>query len=326
MTKDERELAGVGREIEKLRLNIDLVHFLGRTVDGHVSTVEGKYDYTNAIVFDPICCTMPFSGKLLPQVVEEYKVANRNRFEQKMSKYRGASFIGLRAHVLGLERHVMCMAAPHNAVAVVFRDARIYSEEAIWNTIMAAGLVRNTFLYHRRTFDYFVTQISALNVAAKRINEAEHPIMPWENMRRPPYCAFTKEQRRRAINVIRESSMFGNLPDDITDFALAELVEKAQQDPKLLKKMLDRRADPDSGDEDPRVVKGSMSRPLQRMQDVKGEPMDQDDANDMEQPYGDADQHESSSSSVDSEEERQIQEIKRKAADRKRKKKVKGDD
>jgi hypothetical protein len=323
-TRDERELAGVIRELALMKMNVQLVHFLGHTVDGVPSSVEGKYDFTDAIVYDPTCCTMPFSGKLLPGVIAEYKKHNVVLYQQKMSKFKGAAYIGLRAHVLGLERHVMYMAAPHNAVAVMSYDCKLYSETAIWNTIMAAGLVRNTFLYHRKSFSYFMTQIGAMNHQAEQAGEEPHSVMQWQTMRRPPYCAFTKEQRKRMISVIRESSMFGKCPDDITDFDLADLVEKAQQQPKLLKKLLEKRAEPDSDGDDVTKPKGSVLKTIQRMQDVVGDDMEDGNGDPPERvDNGDSSGAESDSSSYSSDTEAELLRLKKKAADRKRKKKGK---
>jgi len=225
ITNDERELVSAHLLMKKYQFSPK--HYYIRPLDGVEPTVGGEYVYTDTIIFHPKCCTRPFTGKLNEINVQKYICESANAAGNRIAKYQGAVIVGFKGHVLGLENHVIGMATPHNAVATMVANAKTYRRPEIWTTIMIAGYVRNTYLYHRRTLAYMLNRVDELNAKSK----VQVKYMPWKRLTRPDWHPFTKEQRKRVIVQLNEFERFGVFPDDISDQNLLEIISKAQDDP-----------------------------------------------------------------------------------------------
>jgi len=216
----------------------------------------GLCNYTDQIVYSPKCMTSPYSGKITKEDVQKYIDANMSLCQQKFQKYAGVKVLGYRAHIMGMEDNVVGMAAPHNAVGVMCNLVSGTKPAPLWKLVMIAGYVRNTFLYHRKTLPQFLAMINIINEKRKVKGEETINYSAWERMVRPPWHAFTKEQRKRSIIILREWESYGDIKDDISDQDLADLVTKASADPEFLKKM----ADSKNADESRSNIYGSVSQ------------------------------------------------------------------
>jgi len=232
-----------------------LVHYMGHPVDGVDHMETGLCDYTDQVVFVPKCMTSPFSGKTNEETVDDYVTNNIRLVQQKFVKYAGVRVLGYRAHVLGMEKYVIGMAAPHNAIGVMCSLNTHTPAVPLWNLVMTANHVRNTYLYHRKTLEQFLAMIDTVNETRRDKRQAEIVYMPWKRMVRPPWFAFTKEQRKRNIILLREWEEYGDVKDDISDQDLSDMVAKANDNPGFLESM----AKIQKEDEKRRDVYGSVS-------------------------------------------------------------------
>jgi hypothetical protein len=235
ITRDEHDLVYAMRVCNEL--GYELVHYMGHEVDGVEHTQFGLCDYTDQVVFAPKCMTSPFSGKNSEENVDEYVENNIRIVQQRFVKYAGCKVLGYRAHVLGMEKYVIGIAAPHNAIGVMCSLNTRTLAVPLWNLIMTANHVRNTFLYHRKTLEQFLVMIDLVNSTRREKGLPEIVYMPWKRMVRPPWFAFTKEQRKRNIILLREWEEYGDVRDDISDQDLSDMVAKANDNPEFLSSM-----------------------------------------------------------------------------------------
>jgi len=233
VSKDEKEL--VSAQLLMRKYGFTLKHFYPRSLNDVKPSTKGYHVHVGEIVYHPKCVTAPFSGKLKEENVEQYTAANAVKVIDRISKYDDAEILGFRAHVLGLESHVIGMATPHNAVGVMIYDAGAFTQAAIWTTIMVAGFARNTYLYHRKDLQYFLARLDVVNAVRREKGEATSKYMAWTPLNRPEWYAFTKEQRKKMLSLLRESEAFGEVPEDISDIDLAALVTRAQENPGMMK-------------------------------------------------------------------------------------------
>lgn len=235
VSKDEHELISA-QNLMSVR-GFKLKHFCDHLLDGTPPHRTGVHSYIGDIVYDPDCVTSPFAGKYTDEIVSAYVADNQYKYAEALTKYNNATVIGLRGHVLGLEDHVIGMATPHNAVGVLVLDAGKAGALAIWRTVMIAGHVRNTYLYHRKDLSYFLATIDVQNMEAKRTGKKARVYMPWRRLERPVWFAFTKEQRKRYLSAINEIESFGSVGENISDIELMDMVSQANEDPKFAKTM-----------------------------------------------------------------------------------------
>jgi len=216
---------------------LEMKHYHPKMICEIEPSVKGRYNFKGDIVYDPKVCTKPFTGKLGEEEVINYIEANTIAYTERLVKYQGAKYLGLRAHALGLEDHVLGMAAPHNAIAVMVFECGAYDQNQVWNTIMAANHARNTYLYTRKGLGAIIELIRADNVLRAKSGEKVKTFMPWQKMERPKWYAFTKAQRKRIIGVLKSELRYGATVDQMSDQDLSILVTKAQNDPKYLEAM-----------------------------------------------------------------------------------------
>jgi len=228
ISNDEKDLVSAHTIMKKY--GYQPKHYYGRALNGIESSSGHEYVYTDQIIFHPKCCTKPFTGKCNAQNVAMYAAENVVAADDRLEKFRGAKVIGFKAHVLGLEGHCIGMATPHNGVGVMVMDNGPYTQNAIWNTIMVAGHVRNTFLFHRKTFAFMIELMQKANENRKN----PFVMIDWISLRRPQWHPFTKEQRKRIIVTLNEFERFGVIPDNISDQDLLAQVSEAQEDPDYL--------------------------------------------------------------------------------------------
>jgi len=236
ISEDEREL--VSAQLLMGKYGFKLKHYHARVLNDVKPSTKGKYVYTDTIVYDPKCLTAPYSGKMKEEAVEIYIESNTVLVLDSLTKYTGCTVLGFRAHVLGLEANVIGMATPHNAVGVMVADQGECTPEQVWTTIMVASFVRNTYLYHRRPLSFFLDRILTLNVDRKAKGLAPTKFMAWDRIRRPIWFAFTKEQRKKLVDLLRECEMFGDYDEHMNDADLVLLSERAQSDPKFQKVLM----------------------------------------------------------------------------------------
>jgi len=237
MTKDEREM--VTCQMICREWGINFVHYFGRTLNDQESLNGSPYDYKGQIIYDPKCVTAPYTGKLDETGVTAYVGKNLIKITNRIAKYSGADHVGIRAHVIGAEKHVVGMGAPHNAVGVIVMGHGLKRDavQKVWTLIMIAGHVRNTFVYTRKTVSEYLGLVEVMNEKRKALGEPLTIYMEYNEMRRPPWYAFTKEQRRHYTSILRVSERFGEVPDDISDTDLAKLVEVAYADESFVKNL-----------------------------------------------------------------------------------------
>jgi hypothetical protein len=237
MTKDEREMVTCQMICREWGLNF--VHYFGRTLNDQESLTGSPYDYKGQIIYDPKCVTTPYTGKLDETGVTAYVGKNLIKITNRIAKYSGADHVGIRAHVIGAEKHVVGMGAPHNAVGVIVMGHGLKRDavQKVWTLIMIAGHVRNTFVYTRKTVSEYLGLVEVMNEKRKALGEPLTIYMEYDEMRRPPWYAFTKEQRRHYTSLLRVSERFGEVPDDISDLDLAKLVEVAYADESFVKNL-----------------------------------------------------------------------------------------
>lgn len=228
ISNDEKEL--VCAHIIMRRYGFTPRHYYPRVLDGIEPALRGEYVYNKTIIYHPKCCTTPFTGKMTKEAVAAYAAQNVIHADDRIAKFSGAVQVGFRAHVLGLEGHVLGMATPHNAVAVMVIDCGQYSQAKIWNTIMVAGHARNTYLFHRKP----LTHMMDLMVQSNAARQFPFEMIQWQPLRRPSWHPFTKEQRKRIITTLNEFERFGIVPDNISDQDLVIVTNKAQEDPDYL--------------------------------------------------------------------------------------------
>lgn len=236
VSTDERELVLAMKECNLVHQRF--VHYYDRSLDDVKPQEKGRYVYSGQIVYDPKCCTPPFTGKMLQAEVDTYKEKNRAIVTEFLTKYQGAALVGIRAHVLGMELDVVGMACPHNGVGVIVAGRGCSKKTPIWNLILIAGYVRNTYLFTRKSLAQYLSIVDARNHANSESGGPFTEYMKWTKLDRPQYHAFTKEQRRRFITLLREEDIFGEIPDNVADYNLRDMVEKAQQDPIIMGRMV----------------------------------------------------------------------------------------
>jgi hypothetical protein len=229
ISKDEKEL--ICAQNLMLEYGFKQIHFHERPLNGIAPMKTGYNVYAEQIVFLPKCVTAPFSGKLTKDDVKRYMANNVERVVDRISRYASAVHFGFKAHVLGLEDHTLGLPTPHNAVGTMMLDKGRCTQQEIWTLIMIAGLCRNTYLYHRKPLSFFLARVLAMNTERAAKGEAVTRMMGWKPLRRPAWYAFTKEQRKRTLTLLRDCEMFGDIPDDIADEQLVLMVEKAQSSP-----------------------------------------------------------------------------------------------
>jgi hypothetical protein len=237
MTKDEREMVSCQMICKEWGFNF--IHYFGRTLNDQESLDGSPYDYKGQIIYDPKCVTAPYTGKLDETGVSTYVAKNLVKIANRIAKYAGADHVGIRAHVIGAEKHVVGMGAPHNAVGVIVMGHGLTRNavQKVWTLIMIAGHVRNTFVYTRKTVSEYLGLVEVMNEKRKLTQEPPTIYMEYNDMRRPPWYAFTKEQRRHYTSILRVSERFGEVPDDISDTDLAKLVEVAYADESFVKNL-----------------------------------------------------------------------------------------
>jgi hypothetical protein len=237
MTKDEREMVTCQMICKEWGLNF--VHYFGRALNDQESLEGSPYDYKGQIIYDPKCATAPYTGKLDDTGVTAYINKNMVKITNRIAKYAGADHVGIRAHVIGAEKHVVGMGAPHNAVGVIVMGHGLQKNavQKVWTLIMIAGHVRNTFVYTRKTVSDYLGLVEVMNEKRKATGEPLTVYMEYNEMRRPPWYAFTKEQRRHYTSLLRVAERFGEVPDDISDLDLAKLVEVAYADESFVKNL-----------------------------------------------------------------------------------------
>lgn len=238
ISTDERELVLAMKECATAGQRF--VHYYDRDLDDVEPQLKGKYVYAGQIIYDPKCCTPPFTGKMIHSEVDVYKIKNRDIVTEYLTKYQGAHLVGVRAHVMGMESDVVGMACPHNGVGVIVAGRGKSKKTPVWNLILIAGYVRNTYLFTRKTLAQYLVIVDVQNAMNAKVDGKITEYMPWTKLDRPQYHAFTKEQRRRYITLLREEEIFGEIPDNVADTNLRDMIDQAMKDPVIMSKMVKR--------------------------------------------------------------------------------------
>jgi len=183
---------------------------------------------SDQVVYDPRSLTMQYLGAPTEEGVREYVTWNAQRVEDRIKCFRGALYVGVRAHVLGLEKYVVGMACPHKAIGViVFGCIGIQQTvQQVWGLVSLAIHARGTFLYTRRTLKYYMDLIVKANVRRRVEGEVEINYSPYVELERPPIDLFSNYQRKRDEFYLLQMGVTLNQGLLMTDIEVSNLVNK----------------------------------------------------------------------------------------------------
>jgi len=272
ITDSERELICA----MKLALNMDFtfVHYHSQpiVIDGtkYDPAKSGRFTFTGKLVYDGRCVTSPFSAKLERIDVDNYIDKNRCVIQDVEAKFSASPCFAIRAHVLGVEEHIIGMACPHNGVGVFMRGKGRFSQTEVWRLVSMAGHVRNTYLFHRRSLSNYLETHDRV-MLEKELSKRKG-IMEWVPLQRPLYHPFTKEQRKRVEDILKTFNVFTADMANMSELDLLDHVQIASRDPKKADALARAMVDDKIRQQDPFTV----SVPVNAVVPVRGVKIGQD--------------------------------------------------